>query len=148
MSSQRVEVMAEIERLESELRRISNDLEQLRRKVEPARSGRTMAFASPVSSQPPNSTKNAPTSEIPATQPAASSTPAPGSRVKTSTRTIPPAAASSAPNTGRRVASPPIGLDIEPPPAPAAQPSRKVESGRDLGRYGYVEKSPRAGTRR
>jgi hypothetical protein len=139
--------MGEIERLEGELKRISNELEQLRRKVEPARSGRTMAFASPVSSQPPQSSRNAPTSEIPATQLQPSS-PAPGGKVKTSTRTIqPPAASSGGGNTGRRAPSPALGLDVNESPPP--QPSRgKADSGRDLGRYGYVEKSTRSSTGR
>ena len=144
MTSHRAEVMGEIERLEGELRRISHELEQLRRKVEPSRSGRTMAFASPVSSTPPQSTKNAPTSEIPATQPQpTSSSPAHGGKVKSSTRTLPP----SAPNTGRRVASPAIGLEIgEPPPAQPSKP--KADSGRELGRYGYVHDKSRTSTSR
>lgn len=144
MSTSRAEIIAEIQRLDGELQRITRELEQLRLRVEPPRSGRTQAFPSPISSAPAHS-KSAPTSEIPSTQPSSSipapsqETPSPSAPVRTSTRTIAP----SRDKGERRVASPSIGLD-SPMPAPAVpSPSRPRRDSppREVGRYGYIEKT-------
>ena len=153
----RPEIVAEITRLEGELRRISKELDALRMKVEPTRTGRTQAFAGVTPStsalangKPPSTSATltsatSATSEMPATQPApttSGSERGSGSSASKRERTIPPATASS---TGKRVVSPTLGIDG----ADSSPPARRESSPRDLGRYGFVNSDkPKSAGRR